>query len=150
MISVGIYVLCLSHRMGFAAISHAMWNSLEIPLISHMMEYTAGWESWWKKVAHTLWKVWVPISQVLPTGWVLLDFPMLWEVYGQTHAFLMWWSIPLGGNRMGKRTHTMGKVWIPVSHVFSIRWVLLHFSCDEVYLTMEIGWEKRIHNMGTA
>ena len=28
---------------------------------------------------------------------------------------------------MEKSTHTMKKVWIPISHTFSICWILLHF-----------------------
>ena len=37
-------------------------------------------------------KVWVPISQVLSMQWLLLHFPVLWEVDGKTHAFPIWWN----------------------------------------------------------
>ena len=48
----------------------------------------------WEKFTHTMGKVWVPISQVHPIRRVLLDFPVLWEIDGEIHAFLIWWSIP--------------------------------------------------------
>ena len=31
-------------------------------------------------------------SQVLPIQWVLLHFPVLWEINGKTHAFPTWWD----------------------------------------------------------
>ena len=117
----------------------------ENPCISHVMKYTTGWESngkkapilWekyehqfprssshngfccilpyygklmgkpmhfpydevyhrmgigWEKSTHTMGKVWLPISQVLPIRWVLLHFPMLWEIDGKSHAFPIWWD----------------------------------------------------------
>ena len=36
-------------------------------------------------------KVWVSVSQTLSIPWVLLHFPVLWEIYGETHAFPIWW-----------------------------------------------------------
>ena len=54
-------------------------------------------------------KVWVPISQTFPISWILLHFPMLWEIYGKTHAFPICWSIPQDGNRMGKKHPYYGK-----------------------------------------
>ena len=30
---------------------------------------------------------WEPISQAFPILWVLLSFPMLWEIDEKTHAF---------------------------------------------------------------
>ena len=41
----------------------------------------------WQKTAHTMGKVWLPISQILPIQWVLLHFPMLWEIDGKTQTF---------------------------------------------------------------
>ena len=45
----------------------------------------------WEKSTHTMGKVWVPISQTLPILWVLLHFPLPREIYGETHAFPIWW-----------------------------------------------------------
>ena len=42
----------------------------------------------WEKSTHTLGKVWVSVSQTFPIPWVLLHFPVLWEIYGEC------WSIP--------------------------------------------------------
>ena len=48
----------------------------------------------WKKSTHTMGKVWVSVSQTFPIPWVLLHFTVLWEIYGETHAFPICWSIP--------------------------------------------------------
>ena len=64
-------------------------------------------EIWLKKCTHTMGKVRVPISQAFP--WVLLHFPVLWEIDGETHAFLISRSILQDGNLMEKSTHTMVK-----------------------------------------
>ena len=45
----------------------------------------------WEKRNHTMGKVWVSISQTFPIPWVLLHFPVLQEIYGETHAFPIWW-----------------------------------------------------------
>ena len=45
----------------------------------------------WEKSTHTMGKVWLSISQAFLIPWVLLHFPVLWEVYGETHAFPIWW-----------------------------------------------------------
>ena len=45
---------------------------------------------WSKRSTHTLGKVWVPISQAPSMVWVLLDFLMLWDIDGETHAFYLW------------------------------------------------------------
>ena len=47
----------------------------------------------WEKSTHTMGKVWLPICQVFPIQWVLLHFPVLWEIDEKTHAFPIWWSI---------------------------------------------------------
>ena len=41
----------------------------------------------WEKSTQTMGKVWLSISQAFPIPWVLLHFPVLWEMYGETHAF---------------------------------------------------------------
>ena len=80
-----------------------------------------------EKSVHTMGKEWAPIFQVLPIRWVLLHFPVLWEIDGETYAFPIWWSIPEDRNLMGKKHPYYGKVWVSISKTFPIRWVLLHF-----------------------
>ena len=41
----------------------------------------------WEKSTHTMGKVWVSVSQTFPIPWVLLHFPVLWKIYGETHIF---------------------------------------------------------------
>ena len=48
----------------------------------------------WEKCTHIIVKIWESISQTFPMQWVLLHFPILWEIYGKTHAFLICCSIP--------------------------------------------------------
>ena len=57
----------------------------------------------WRKSTHTMGKVWVPISKVHPIWRVLLYFPILWEIVGETHAFPICLSISWDGNQMGKK-----------------------------------------------
>ena len=45
----------------------------------------------WEKSTHPMGKAWVSISQTFPIPWVLLHFSVLWEIYGETHAFPIWW-----------------------------------------------------------
>ena len=55
--------------------------------ISHVMKYITWWESGWRN-APMLWEKYeLPISQAFL--WVLLHFPVLWEIDGKTHAFPM-------------------------------------------------------------
>ena len=44
-----------------------------------------------EKSTHTMGRVWLSISQTFPLSWVLLQFPVLWEMYGETHALPIWW-----------------------------------------------------------
>ena len=45
----------------------------------------------WKKGTHTIGKVWVSVFQTFAIAWVLLHFPILWEIYGETYSFPIWW-----------------------------------------------------------
>ena len=116
----------------------------ENPCIFHAMKYIIGWESNRKKhpyygksmstnfpgSPHTMGFAeyyWEPISQSFPIQWFWLSFPVLQEIDEKTHAFPMWWIILYNGNLMGKSTHTMWRVWVPISQVLPIWWVLLHF-----------------------
>ena len=44
----------------------------------------------WENSTHIMGKVWASISQTSPIPRVLLHFPVLWEIYGETHAFPIW------------------------------------------------------------
>ena len=79
------------HTISFVAFSHTVGNLWRNSCISHMLKYTRGWESNWKKSTHTMGKVWVSISQTFPIPLVLLYFPVLWEIYGETHTIPTWW-----------------------------------------------------------
>ena len=132
------------HTTGFVAFSRTMASWWENPCISHMMKCTIEWELdgkkapmlWekydyqfprfspcdgfccifpfhgklmgkpmhfsydevydrmgigWEKSTHAMWKIWLPISQVFPIRWVLLHFPMLWEIDGKTQVFPISW-----------------------------------------------------------
>ena len=48
----------------------------------------------WGKSTHAMGKVWVSVSQTFLIPWVLLHIPVLWEIYGEAHAFPICWSIP--------------------------------------------------------
>ena len=45
----------------------------------------------WEKSTHTMGKVWVSIFKTFPIPWVLLHFPILWEIYGESQEFPKWW-----------------------------------------------------------
>ena len=114
------------NSIGFAAFDYATGNWWGNPYISHVMNYSIGLESNEKNV-HTMGKVWASVSQVLPIRWVLLHFPLLWEIEGKTYAFPMCWSIPQDGNRMEKKYPYYGKSVSTNLEALAIRWLLLHF-----------------------
>ena len=79
------------HMIGFVTFSCTMENLWGNPCISHLMKYTIRWESDAKN-APILWEqVWASIFQTFPIPWVLLHFPVLWRIYGETHASPIWW-----------------------------------------------------------
>ena len=97
-------------------------------------------------------KEWAPIFQVLPIRLVLLHFPVLWGIDGETHAFPIWWSIPQHGNRMGKNhphygklmstnspgsPHTMG--FVAFSRTMTNWWAN---PCISHMMKYTIGWES--------
>ena len=45
----------------------------------------------WGKSTHTMGKVWLLIPPTFPIPWVLLHFPVMWEICGETHALPIWW-----------------------------------------------------------
>ena len=60
--------------------------------------------------------------------WVSLHFPVLQEIHGETHPFLIWWSMPQDGNLMEKTTHTIEKVWELISQALPIWWFCWIFA----------------------
>ena len=88
--SIRIKFSGLLHFMGFDDFSNAMGNLIRKPMhfpcdeVYHRMGISR------EKITHSMGKVWVPTSQVHPIRWVLY----IWEIHGETHAFLIWWSIP--------------------------------------------------------
>ena len=107
-------------------------------------------------------KVRVPISQVLPIRWVLLDFFVLWKIDGKTHAFLIWWRYTTGWESNGKKAPIQ---WEKYEYQFprpspydgfccifpyykKLMGKPMHFPYDEVYHRMGIKWEKSTHTMG--
>ena len=77
----------LPHTKIFVVFSCTMRNWWESPCISHRTKNAIGWECNGKK-APILWEKWeYQFSRLFPIPWVLLHFPILWEVYGETHAF---------------------------------------------------------------
>ena len=88
------------------------WVLLHFPVLreidgeTHVFSYDEVYHRMgilWGKITHTMRKVWVPISQVNPIRWILLHFPVLWEIDGKTHVFLIWWSIPWDASLIGKK-----------------------------------------------
>ena len=65
-----------------------LWGN---PYISHMLKYIHRLGIGWEKSTHAMGKVWLSISQTYLIPWVLLHFPAVREMYGETHAFPIWW-----------------------------------------------------------
>ena len=91
------------------------------------------------------------ISQAFPIQWILLPFPMLWEIDEKTNVFPILWSIPQEKYLMGKSTYTMKKYGrqIPrLSPFVGVCWLFacygklirkhMYFPRDEVYHRMGI------------
>ena len=98
----------LSHGVGFAAFSHAKRNWLKKSCIFHSIKHTTGWESNGRKPP-ILWESLETNFQAVPTGCILLCFPMLWDIDGKPRVFSMWWSIPWDKNLMEKKHPHFGK-----------------------------------------
>ena len=79
-----------SPRMSFFAFSRTMRNWWGNPCISHMTKYAIGWNLMGKK--HPYYGKSTSINfPDFPIPWVLLHFPVLWEIYEETHALPIWW-----------------------------------------------------------
>ena len=84
------------HTMGFVAFSHSLGNWWENPCISHMMKYTTGWESNGGKAPLPWEKYEYQFPRLSHISWVLLHFPVLWEIDAKIHAFPIWWHWLVG------------------------------------------------------
>ena len=69
-------------------------------------------------------KVWIPIPQAFPIRRTSLTFLMLWESWWENPCIFHAIKYTIGWNLMEKSTHTMGKIWVPISQVLHIQWVL--------------------------
>ena len=152
----------LAHSMVFVEFPHTIGNWLENPYISHVMQSTIGWEYNGEKSTHTMGKVWVPISQVLPIRWVLLDFFVQWKIDGKTMHF-----------PCNKRYHRMGIKWEKSTHTLWEKYEYqfprsspydgfcctfqyygkliikpMYFPYNEVYHRIGIRWRKSTHAIG--
>ena len=56
-----------------------------------------------------LWESLETNFQAVPTGCILLCFPMLWDIDGKPRVFSMWCSIPWDKNLMEKKHPHFGK-----------------------------------------
>ena len=102
--------------------------------VSQVMKYTIGWESDRKKPQILLGMYGNrQLSQVSPgfprfsPYMFFLHILVLWEINGELTHFTydeVYHKMRIGWE---KSTHTMGKLWVPVSQVLSIWWVLFHF-----------------------
>ena len=106
-----------AHLMVFAEFSHAIGNWLENPYISHVMKSTIGWESNGKK-APILWEKY---EYQFPRSSPYDGFCCIFLYYGKLMGKPMHFPYDEVYHRMGikweKSTHTMGKVWLPISQV---------------------------------
>ena len=144
----------LPHTILFSC---AMKNWRENPCISHMVKYTAGWESNCEKSSY-YGKSMGTNFPGFPHSMGFTAFSIIWEIHEKTHAFPIWWSIPHDGNLIEKTP----KLWKLYGNQFlrfsPFRWVLLsfpilyylfpcyrklmrkhmHFPYDEVYRRMGV------------
>ena len=79
-------------------------------------------------------------SQTFPIPWDFLHFSVLWEIYLETHAFPICWSIPKDGNRMGKKAPML---WEKYDYQFHSLASNYGFCCISLYCGKFMG--KPIH-----
>ena len=123
----------------FFSFCQSMENWWGNPCIYHVMKYTIGWELDGKKVP-TLWEKYeYQILRFSPYNGFCCIFLIHGKLIGKPmhfpydevyHRVGIWWE---------KSTHAIGKVWVPISQVFPIWWVLLHFP-----MLWELMW-KHMH-----
>ena len=137
-------------------------------LLYFLVLWEIDWEThafpiWWsipydgnqmRKITHIMGKVWVTIFQIHLILRVLLHFLVLLKIDGETHAFLIWWSIPYDGDRMGKNHLCYGKGmstnfpgsphwkgFVTFSHTMRNLW---GNPCISHMLKYTIGWESDV------
>ena len=76
---------------GFCCISRYCGKFMEKPMYFPYAEVYHRMGIGWERSTHAMGKVWLSIFQTFPIPWVLLHFPVLWEIYGETHPFPIWW-----------------------------------------------------------
>ena len=124
---MSISSLDFPHTMGFVAFFRTMGNLWGNPYIYHMLKYTMGWE-WDGKKAPVLWENYdYRFPRLSPYHGFCCIFLYCGKFMGKPIHF----SYAEVYHRMGigseKSTHAMGTVWLSISKLFPIPWVLLHF-----------------------
>ena len=105
----------LSPYHGFCCIFSYCGKFMEKPMHFPYVEVYHRMGIGWEKSTHTMGKVWVSVSQTFPIPWVLLHFPVLGEIYGETHAFPIWWHrliFPVAFGILPVQTSKYDKPWI--------------------------------------
>ena len=127
------------HTMGFVAFFRTMGTWWENPYISHLMKYTIRWESDGNKVPI----LWEKFDYQFPRFSPYDGFCCIFPYYELLMGKLMHFAYDEVYHRMGigweRSTDTLGKVWLPVSQVLPIQWVLLHFP-----MLREIGGKTHV------
>ena len=140
------------HRTNFTASAHAMRNWRENPCIFDVLQNTIGWEYDGRKVA----MLWEKYGYLYPRSSQQGGFYCIFLCYEKLIRNTMHFPCNEVYHRMGigweKSTHTIGKVWAPISqflpisalscameywwetHAFPIRWHSLIFSWVLDYL----------------
>ena len=77
---------------GFCCIFLYYWKLIEKSMHFPFDEVYHRMGIVWGKITHIMGKVRLPISQVHPVRWILLHFPELWEIDGETLAYPIWKS----------------------------------------------------------
>ena len=125
-----------AHKVGFAAFFQAIGNWWEKPCISYVVKYKIEWESNGRKFPILWRKYWYQF----PKFSQFKGFHCIVLYYGELMGKHMHFPYDEVHHRMEisweKNTYTVGKVWVPISHVLPIRWVLLRFS-----VLWEIVWK---------
>ena len=116
----------LSQFDGFRCIFQCYGNLMGKPKHFPCDEVYYKMGIWLKKCTHTIGKVWVLISQVVLIRWVLLDFFVLWEIDGKTHAFPIMMKYTIGWESDGKK---VPKLWKKYDYQFLMFSPYYGFCC---------------------
>ena len=137
------------HTIDFVAFSGAMGHHWRNLCIYHMLKHTIGWKSEGKKQPYHG----ESISTNFPGS------PHTMGCVAFSRAMRNWWENPCISHMIRffnfflwieweKNTHTIGKEWVPISKVFRIQLVLLHFpviwEIDRKTNAFPIWWDLLI------